>query len=128
MTNMQKKRILVSCLCLFMTLGLFFCSKKKDDDGGIAGDIIRTAQSTQTKLTKTNMNALKIVILASFSETGRLPENLDELRGSNPTVTETFDTWGNRIRYEKKSESSFWLRSAGIDKVFETEDDIIIKQ
>lgn len=127
MIKMEKK-ILVSCLCLFMVLGLFFCKKKKDDDGGIAGDIIRTAHSTQTKLTKTNMNALKMVILSSFAEKGRLPDDLSELRGSNPTVTETFDTWGNRIRYEKKSESSFWLRSAGIDKIFETEDDIIIKQ
>jgi hypothetical protein len=123
-----ENKILVFCLCLFVSMGLFCCKKKKENDGGIAGDIIRTAQSTQTKLTKTNMNALKMVILASFSETGRLPDDLNELRSSNPTVTETYDTWGNRIRYEKKSESSFWLISAGMDRAFDTDDDIVIKQ
>jgi hypothetical protein len=38
-----------------------------------------------------------------------------------------FDAWGNVIRYEKLSDDNFELTSAGPDKMFDTEDDIIVE-
>jgi hypothetical protein len=36
------------------------------------------------------------------------------------------DGWGKSIRYERLSDSSFRLISAGKDKTFDTEDDIVL--
>jgi hypothetical protein len=37
------------------------------------------------------------------------------------------DSWGNKIKYERISDENYRLISAGKDKIFDTDDDIVIK-
>ncbi len=66
----------------------------------------------------------EVLAFAADSEEG-LPESLEALRRSRPAAAVALDGWGRAIRYERLSETSFRLRSAGPDGVFDTDDDIV---
>jgi hypothetical protein len=77
-------------------------------------------------LTRVNMQSLQKIILSYIASEGQPPKSLQDLRTSNLLVGGTIDGWGKSIKYEKLSDSSFRLISAGKDKTFDTEDDIIV--
>jgi len=79
------------------------------------------------KLTRTNMNNLKRVVDSYAAEKGSLPDTLKDMRLDIPITTGKLDAWGIEIKYERLSDREFRLTSAGSDKTFGTDDDIIIK-
>ena len=81
---------------------------------------------TRGELTTVNLESLSRAIVEWMAESGReAPESLKEWPGARSASLSLTDGWGREIRYEKVSDSSFRLRSAGSDGRFETEDDII---
>ena len=79
------------------------------------------------KLTRTNMNNLKRAVDSYAAQRGRLPEKLKDMRLDIPITTGKLDAWGTEIKYERLSDIEFRLTSAGSDKTFGTDDDIIVK-
>jgi len=81
---------------------------------------------TRGELTTVNLESLSRALIEWMAESGReVPESLKEWPGARSAGLSLTDGWGHEIRYEKVSDSSFRLRSAGPDGRFETEDDII---
>jgi hypothetical protein len=80
---------------------------------------------SKIKLTEAGLEALSREVLTYAAEGEGLPETLDALRRFHPTAGALPDAWGTKIRYEKLSDSSFRLRSAGPDRVFDSADDIV---
>ena len=111
-------------LAVVIAYGIFFV---KTDKGGKGGLEIMVDKYLQAKidLTEANLAALAREILSFTAEGEGLPENLDALRRFHPTAGSTPDAWGRKIRYERLSDSSFRLRSAGPDGVFDNADDIV---
>ena len=66
------------------------------------------------------------MIIAFIAINGGAPEDLSRIRQTKPRITEIFDDWGTSIKYEKLSDESFRLISAGKDGVFQTKDDIVL--
>lgn len=77
-------------------------------------------------LTRVNIQSLQKIILSYIAGEGQTPKSLQDLRNSNLLVGGTMDGWGKSIKYERLSDSSFRLISAGKDKTFDTEDDIVL--
>ena len=61
------------------------------------------------------------------NEEGGLPSSLDELVGDRWDLRrqELLDGWKTPLRYERTSKDKFRLTSAGPDRAFDTEDDIV---
>lgn len=111
-------------LALVAVYGLFF-TKVAGDKSGLQIEVDKYLQS-KIKLTAVNLESLSREILSYAGEAeGGLPETLEALRRFHPTAGSLPDAWGRKIRYERLSDSSFRLRSAGPDGVFETTDDIV---
>jgi hypothetical protein len=72
------------------------------------------------------MQSLEKIILSYIAGEGQAPKSLQDLRNSSLLVGGTMDGWGKSIKYERLSDSSFRLISAGKDKTFDTEDDIVL--
>jgi hypothetical protein len=120
----MKIRGLLIVLVLAMVVVYFiFFAKVADDKGGLEIQVDKYLQS-KIKLTGVNLEALSREVLTYATEGEGLPESLEALRRFHPTAAALPDAWGRRIRYEKLSDSSFRLRSAGPDGEFDTEDDI----
>ncbi|RPI98802.1 MAG: hypothetical protein EHM31_03240 [Candidatus Aminicenantes bacterium] len=112
-------------LLLALVAGYFiFFTKVGGDKGGIEIMVDKYLES-KIKLTGANLEGLSREVLTYASEGQGLPETLDALRRFHPTAGSLPDAWGTKIRYEKLSESSFRLRSAGPDRVFDSADDIV---
>lgn len=79
------------------------------------------------KTTRTNLTSLERAIDIFIAQNGRVPNDLKEVQTFNRSVYIDTDSWGNKIKYERISESNFKLISAGKDKTFDTEDDIVVK-
>ena len=101
-----------------------FFTKVDDNKGGLRIEVDKYVQS-KIKLTAVNLESLSREVLTYATEGEGLPEHLDALRRNPPTTAAFADSWGRKIRYERLSDSSFRLRSAGPDGAFETEDDIV---
>ena len=87
---------------------------------------IQHFNQARIELTTVNLESLSRALIEWMAESGReVPESLKEWPGARSAGLSLTDGWGHEIRYEKVSESSFRLRSAGSDGRFETEDDII---
>jgi hypothetical protein len=112
---------------LLALVAVYFIFFTKVDKGGKAGLEIMVDKYLETKieLTEANLVALSHEILSYGTEGEGLPESLDALRRFHPTAGSTPDAWGHKIRYERLSDSSFRLRSAGPDGVFDNSDDIV---
>lgn len=86
-----------------------------------AGDSIRWAQF---RLQGVEDNVM--IFLENF---GRLPDSLEQAVLLPPGMpierSYRFDPWGNRLRYQRTNDG-FELRSAGSDRMFDTEDDLYL--
>jgi hypothetical protein len=76
-------------------------------------------------LTKVNLATLERIIEERTAVEGQAPADLKELQRSQPMPISAVDAWGREIRYEKLSDSSFRLTSAGPDRKYGTGDDIV---
>lgn len=101
-----------------------FFAEVADDKGALEIQVDKYLES-KVKLTGVNLEALSREVLTYATQGEGLPESLDALRKFHPTAAALPDAWGRRIRYEKLSDDSFRLRSAGPDGAFDTEDDIV---
>lgn len=78
-------------------------------------------------LTKINMQALQKIVISYMASEGQTPKSLQDLRNSNLLGGGAIDAWGKSIQYERLSDSSFRLISAGKDGIFSTQDDIVLE-
>ena len=78
------------------------------------------------KTTKTNITTLGRSISAVMAESGQAPDSLEDIKSMLvPLATAKWDAWETEIKYEKLSDSAFRLTSAGRDRTFGTDDDIV---
>jgi len=118
-----KGMLIVVVLAMAVVYFIFF-GKVADNKGGLQIEVDKYLQ-TKIKLTAVNLDGLSREVLTYAADGQGLPESLDALRRFHPTAAALPDAWGRKIRYERLSDSSFRLRSAGPDGAFETEDDIV---
>ncbi len=111
-------------LALVIVYFVFFTKVAKDEKGGLEIMVDKYLE-TKIKLTEADMEGLSREILTYATEGDGLPASLEALRRFHPTAGSLPDAWGTRIRYERLSDSSFRLRSAGPDRVFDNGDDIV---
>jgi len=111
-------------LALVIVYFVFFTRVDKDGKGGLEIMVDEYLES-KIKLTEANLESLSREILTYATEGDGLPGSLEALRRFHPTAGSLPDAWGTKIRYEKLSDSSFRLRSAGPDRVFDNGDDIV---
>ena len=78
-------------------------------------------------LTKINMQALQKIVISYMASEGQTPKSLQDLRNSSLLGGGAIDAWGKSIQYERLSDSSFRLISAGKDGIFSTQDDIVLE-
>ena len=112
-------------LLLALVAGYFIFFTKVDGNKGGIEIMVDKYLESKIKLTEAGLEALSREVLTYASEGEGLPETLDALRRFHPTAGALPDAWGTKIRYEKLSDSSFRLRSAGPDRVFDNADDIV---
>jgi len=79
------------------------------------------------RLTETNMETMKKEIAGYIAIQGTAPDRLEDLRAITPITTGKWDGWGKALKYEKLSNESFRLTSAGHDGVLGTQDDIVVE-
>ena len=121
---MKLRGLLLSVLLAAVAVYFLFFAKVVGDKGGLEVMTDKYAE-TKVNLTGTDLESLAKVILSYAAEGEGLPGSLDALKRYNPVASTRTDTWGRRIRYEKLSEDSFRLTSAGPDRTFDTADDIV---
>lgn len=121
---MKNRGLLVVLLAAVVIVYLLFFAKVADDKGGLEIQVDKYLE-TKVKLTEVNLESLAREVL-SFAAGGEgLPESLEELRKFHRAAAALQDAWGRRFRYERLSESSFRLTSAGPDGVLGSDDDIV---
>jgi hypothetical protein len=99
-------------------------------DSGGGSDLpekIKSINAVGDLTTEKNMKTLQQEIVAYLAEHGTPPESLDKLFVSKNWLRGLADVWGTPIGYERISDISFVLRSAGKDKTFHTPDDIVLE-
>jgi hypothetical protein len=79
------------------------------------------------KTTRANLMSIQRAIDFFIAQNGRTPENLREVQTYSRSVYEGSDAWGTPLKYIKISDSDYSLTSAGNDKTFDTDDDIVVK-
>jgi len=121
---MKIRGLLIGVLLAMAAVYFIFFTKVADDKGGLQIQVDKYLQS-KIKLTAVNLESLSREVLSYAAEGDGLPDTLEALRRFHPTAGALPDAWGKKIRYERLSDSSFRLRSAGPDGAFETEDDIV---
>ncbi len=75
--------------------------------------------------TRANLQVVEGVVVAYMSESGEVPSSLSQLQKQRSLPAGALDGWGRSLKYERISESSFRLTSAGKDGVFGSADDIV---
>ncbi len=121
---MKIRGLLIGVILALVAVYFIFFAKVADDKGGLAIEVDKYLE-TKIKLTRVNLESLSREVLSYASEGEGLPETLEALRRFHPTAGALPDAWGRAIRYERLSDESFRLRSAGPDGAFGTEDDIV---
>lgn len=86
---------------------------------------IEAFDSMKDKLTRTNLKTLERMITSYIAEVGETPRTLKDLDKFHLISAARVDAWGKAIKYERLSETRFRLVSAGKDRLFKTDDDII---
>jgi hypothetical protein len=79
------------------------------------------------KTTRTNLTLLERAIDLFIAQNDKVPKDLKEMQTFSHSVYVDTDSWGNKIKYERISDSNYRLISAGKDKTFHTDDDIVIR-
>jgi hypothetical protein len=121
----MKARGLLIVLVLAVAIVYLIWFSKSGEKTHLEQQVDRFVQAKED-LTRVNMQSLQKIILSYIAGEGQTPKSLQDLRNSRLLVGGTMDGWGKSIRYERLSDSSFRLISAGKDKTFDTEDDIIL--
>lgn len=121
---MKIKGLLVVMVLAMGIVYFIFFAKVADNKGGLEIEVDKYLQ-TKINLTRVNLESLSREVLSYAAEGDGLPDTLDALRRFHPTAGALPDVWGRKIRYERLSDSSFRLRSAGPDGAFGTADDIV---
>src|SRR5512135_1286769 len=116
--------LIVLLLAVVIVYAVFFTKVTKGGKGGLETMVDKYLES-KIELTGVNLETLAREILLYAGEAEGLPESLEALRRLHPAAASAADAWGRKIRYERLSDSSFRLRSAGPDGVFDTGDDIV---
>lgn len=80
------------------------------------------------KTTRTNLTSLERAIDLYTAQRGEVPKDLREMQAFSRSVYIDTDSWGNKIKYERISDASYRLISAGKDKTFDTVDDIVVEK
>lgn len=86
---------------------------------------VRAFSESKLQLTKANMANLAKEIQTFMAMQGRAPSNIKEIQMFRRIPLGILDNWGTAIKYEKQLDEDFRLLSAGPDRTFGTEDDII---
>lgn len=120
----MKIRGFLAVLLLALVIAYFIFFAKTGDQSGVETKV-RQFDRTKIRVTEADMETLAREILTYTMDASGLPEDLSDLRRFRPQTAGYLDGWGRTLRYVKLSESTFQLRSAGPDGVFETEDDIL---
>ena len=120
---MKIRGLLIGIVLAMVAAYFIFFTKVSDDKGGLEIMVDKYAES-KVKLTGANLEALSREVLTFASEGEGLPDSLQALRRFHPTAGSLPDAWGQAIRYERLSDDSFRLTSAGPDGAFGTADDI----
>lgn len=113
---------IILVLAMYYFLGLE--SRKKVEE---IVEQVEAFDEAKLSLTKVNMNTLQRAINSFMATEGRTPKRLEELQLFRPSAYDKLDGWGNEIRYERLSDYDFRLTSAGSDKTFDTEDDVVVE-
>jgi hypothetical protein len=121
----MKARGLLIVLVLAVAIVYLIWFSKSGEKTHLEQQVDRFVQAKED-LTRVNMQSLQKIILSYIAGEGQAPKSLQDLRNSSLLVGGTMDGWGKSIRYERLSDSSFRLISAGKDKTFDTEDDIVL--
>lgn len=121
---MKIRGLLIGILLALVAAYFIFFTKVADDKGGLEIMVDKYLQ-TKIDLTAVSLESISREVLTYAADGQGLPESLDALGRFRPMAVAVLDAWGRKIRYERFSDSSFRLRSAGPDGSFETEDDIV---
>jgi len=121
---MKIRGLLIVVILAMGVVYFIFFAKVADNKGGLEIQVDKYLQS-KIKLTGVNLESLSREVLTYAAEGEGLPESLEALRRFHPTAATLPDAWGRKIRYERLSDASFRLRSAGPDGAFDTTDDIV---
>jgi hypothetical protein len=121
----MKARGLLIVLILAVAIVYLIWFSKSGEKTHLEQQVDRFVQAKED-LTRVNMQTLQKVIQSYIASEGQTPKSLQELRTANLLMGNILDGWGKSIKYERLSDSSFRLISAGNDKTFDTEDDIVL--
>lgn len=111
---------------LLVVIVVFFLYVTKRGGKSHLKDQVDAFAEVKEKTTRTNLASLEKAIDLFIAQKGRVPDELKEIQTFSRSIYVDTDSWGNKIRYERISDSSYRLISAGKDKAFHTDDDIII--
>lgn len=114
--------LIVIILALIVVYAVYFSKT-----GGKSNLKVMVDQYAEAKidLTKVNLATLERIIVERIAADGQPPADLKALQSLQPMAASVLDAWGRQIRYEKLSDSSFRLTSAGPDGKYGTGDDIV---
>ncbi len=121
----MKARGLLVALILAMGIIYLLWFSKTGEKNRLEEKVDRYLQA-EADLTRTNMQALQKIVISYMSSEGQSPRSLQALRNFNALVGGALDAWGTSIKYERISDESFRLISAGKDRLFGTADDIVL--
>lgn len=119
----MKVRGFLAVLVLAMVIIYFVLFMKTGEKTNLEGQVERFGRA-KAELTEVNMGQLAKAVVADMAVRGKPPASLKSLEQSNPMAAAAFDGWGRAYRYERLSDESFRLASAGPDGKFDTADDI----
>jgi hypothetical protein len=119
-------RGLLIVLILALVLVFFLMLAKSSSKAPLATQV-EVYSKAQTEVTRSTLQNLEKVVFSYISDQGRAPESLLEIQNSGHLSGAVVDGWGRRIKYEKLSDSTFRLSSAGKDRTFGTKDDIVVE-
>ena len=119
----MKIRGFLVILLLFLVIAYFVYFAKSGGKPNIKTEVDQFVR-TKIELTRANMATLEGIITGFVASEGRTPADLAELQRLQPVTSGMIDGWGRAVLYERISDSSFRLSSAGPDGAFGTQDDI----
>lgn len=112
---------------LLVIIVVFFLYVVKRGNKSQLEEQVGAFSQVREKTTRTNLMSLQRAIDFFIAQNGRRPENLREIQTYSRSIYEDSDAWGTPVKYEKISDSDYRLTSAGKDRTFNTDDDIVIK-
>ena len=115
-------------LFLLVVIVVFFLFVAKRGGKSRLKEEVDAFAEVKEKTTRTNLTTLERAIDLFIAQNGRVPKDLKEMQTLSRSVYVDTDSWGNKLRYERISDSRYRLTSAGKDKTFHTDDDIIIEK